>query len=347
MRLINKSIEELLDLEEELKETKSEEDGSIFRLISVYETLYRKISSEENHEYGASLNKIKAQLIHYLVQYGTYLKTVFQKDDDAAERNLRKATRYEKNLPIAYYRLGFLLQYKKENYADALQHFQAAIQSQEKCKNTKYLLSSQQLYNCHLYLANCGLFIAKKAQETLSTLELEANVEAVPQYITSPYYQLILENEDYLERHAYQITTLDGTRYGTKDQCEDMLEKIGTIILDLTGRRNIIVFNKKETTLSKNQTEMLRYFLLKSNSNNPLTKHDFYDLFANANHNGEIPTNTYIQNVTRLRGKLTSVGIGISVLENSSGARETGYYYNQFYPFVMMNRSDESFILNE
>lgn len=346
MRLMNKSIEELLDLEEELKETKSEEDGSIFSLISVYETLYRKISSEENHEYGASLNKIKAQLIHYLVQYGTYLKTVFQRDDDAAERNLRKATRYEKNLPIAYYRLGFL-QYKKENYSDALQYFQAAIHSQETCKDTKYVLSSQQLYNGHLYLANCGLFIAKEAQETLSKLEHDANVEAVPQYITSPYYQLILDNEDYLERHAYQITTVDGTRYGTKDHCEDMLEKMGTIILDLTGRRNLIVFNKKETTLSKNQTEMLRYFLLKSNWEKPLTKHDFYDLYANTKHREEIPTNTYIQNVTRLRGKLTGIGIGISVLENSSGARETGYYYNQFYPFVMMNRSDESFILNE
>jgi len=343
---MNKSIEELLDLEEELKESKSEEDGTISRLISVYETLYRKISSNENHEYGASLNKIKVQLIHCLVQYGTYLKTVSQKDDDAAERNLRKATRYEKNLPIAYYRLGFL-QYKKENYSDTLQHFQAAIHSQKKCIDTKYLLSSQQLYNCHLYLANCGLFIAKEAQEALSTLELKANAEKVPQYITSPYYQLILDNEAYLERHAYQMTTLDGARYGTKDHCEDMLQKMDTIILDLTDRSNLVVFNKKETTLSKNQTEMLRYFLLKSNREKPLTKHDFYDLFAGANHGGEIPTNTYIQNVTRLRGKLTAIGITFPVLENMSGVRETAYYYNHSYPFVIMSRSDESFILEE
>lgn len=346
MRLMNKSIEELLDLEEELKESKSEEDGTISRLISVYETLYRKISSNENHEYGASLNKIKVQLIHCLVQYGTYLKTVSQKDDDAAERNLRKATRYEKNLPIAYYRLGFL-QYKKENYSNALQYFQAAIHSQKTCTDTKYLLSSQQLYNCHLYLANCGLFIAKEAQETLSTLKLEANVEEIPKYITSPYYQLISDNEDYLERHSYQMTTLDGARYGTKDHCEDILEKKDTLILDLTGRQNLIVFNKKETSLSKNQTEMLRYFLLKSNRQKPLTKNDFYDLFAGANHSGEIPTNTYIQNVTRLRGKLTSIGLSPSVIENMSGVGETAYYYNQLYPFVIMNRSDESFILDE
>lgn len=336
--LKNNSIEELLDLEEELKESFSEEDGSISKLISVYEMLYKKISMDKTNEYLTSMGQIKSQLINYLVQYGTYLKTMSQKDNQSAVRCLKKAVSYEKRLPIAYYRLGFL-HYKMKNY------FQDALKFQKETEDMKYVLNSQQLYNCHLYLANCGLFIAKDAQEALSKLELKANVEEVPQYTTSPYYQLILDNENYLERHAYQITTKDGTRYGTKEDCEDMLENKDMIILDFTGRRNLLIFNGKEKNLSKNQAEMLRFFLLYSTGEKPLTKHHFYDLFSRGDKNGEIPTNTYIQNVTRLRTKLTEAGLNFPVIENVSGFRETAYYYNHLYPFVIMNRSDESFIL--
>ncbi|OLO25285.1 hypothetical protein BTR23_24950, partial [Alkalihalophilus pseudofirmus] len=168
------------------------------------------------------------------MKYGTYLKTVYQKDDRAAESCLKKAVRYETNLPIVYYRLGFL-DYKRKRYASALRHFQAAIEYQQHKENAKYEMTDQQLYNCHLYLANCGLFIATNAQEDLNKLELNVNVVEVPNYELSPFFEFIKGNDEYLERHAYQMVTSSGSQFGSKEQCESKLASRNTIILDFIG----------------------------------------------------------------------------------------------------------------
>ncbi|MFV8829544.1 hypothetical protein [Alkalihalobacterium sp. APHAB7] len=345
MLLKNKSIEELLDLEEELLEAKdAEKEGTFSKLISVYEALYRSISKEPSSEYAFSLEKVKKQLIFYLIKYGTYLKTVYQKDDYAAENCLKKAVRYEKQLPIAYYRLGFL-HYKKKSYSSALNYFQKAIHYQKNNENTEYRMNKQQLYHCHLYLANCGLFIAQKAQEELETLETSVKRQEVPNYQTSPLFDLIKANDQYLEHHAFQLVTQGNNQYCTKEECEEKGEAKHTIILDFTGRDHLLIFNGKECRLTKNQAEMLRYFLLYSNENHQVTKHDVYDLFSKSDENGEIPTNTFTQNVIRLRAKLKQVDINTPVIENRLGMSETAYYYNQLVPYLIMHRSDDSFIL--
>lgn len=144
MNVRNKSIEELLDLEEELLEAKdNEQDGSFQQLIKLYEELYKRISRDRENEYWASLENIKKKLVSYLVRYGSYIKTHYQKDDRAAERNLKKATVYQKELPIAYYRLGFL-SYKLNQYAEASQYFQKAKSYQKVCKEPEYRLNPQQ-----------------------------------------------------------------------------------------------------------------------------------------------------------------------------------------------------------
>jgi Tfp pilus assembly protein PilF len=97
-------------------------------------------------------------LISYLVRYGTYLKTQYQKDDYAAEHSLKKAIQYDRENPIAHYRLGFL-SYKKESYSSALVHFQNATHHQKTYSNNEYRLTNQQVYNAHLYLSNSALYI--------------------------------------------------------------------------------------------------------------------------------------------------------------------------------------------
>ncbi|WP_209121181.1 hypothetical protein [Alkalihalobacillus sp. BA299] len=62
------------DLEEELLLAKEseEQDGTFSKLISVYEALFRKISTDRNSEYSFSLEGIKKRLVSYLVKYGTW-----------------------------------------------------------------------------------------------------------------------------------------------------------------------------------------------------------------------------------------------------------------------------------
>jgi tetratricopeptide (TPR) repeat protein len=343
---MNNTIEELLDLEEELhSDEKVEKDGTLSQLISVYEALFKKISGDPTSEYAPSLENIKKRLISYLVQYGTYLKTVYQKDDFAAEHCLKKALRYERELPIAHYRLGFLY-YKRKNYTTALLHFQNALQVQKRGKYSEYQMNDQQLYNCHLYLANCGLFIAKNSKESLERLKPAVDLEAVPKYEISPLFQMITDIETYLKNHAFRIITNEGSSYGSREDCEDRLGLEQTIILDFTSRENILIFNGGETKLTKNYAELLRYFLIKSNEDTPVTKHEVYDLFGKADDHGEIKTNTFTKNVERLRVKLTLVGINMPVIETKNWRGETAYFYNHRFPFLIMHPIDESFILN-
>ncbi|MGD6967415.1 tetratricopeptide repeat protein [Rossellomorea vietnamensis] len=346
MSLEKKSIEELLDLEEELKaEMDLKENVSYAKLIRLYETLYRKIRREPNNEYKASLEKIRQHLIFHLVQYGTYMKTVYRQDDKAAENSLGKALRYEKNLPIVHYRLGFL-HYKQRSYTSALLHFDSALRFQMSHGFDKYRLNDQQLHNCHLYLSNCGLFIAKNTQEDLDNLNLNVDMKNVLHYEISPLYRLISENEQYLARHEYCKISLGSNEYCTKQDCEPAREEQETIILDFTEREISVIYNGIMNVLSRNRGEIFRYFLLKSNEAAPLTRHDFYDIFSVSGENGEVPKNTYTQNIRRLRAIFKEIGIKDDIVINKPGSSETAYYYNQKYPFIILHRSDDTFLLN-
>ncbi len=344
MTLRNKTIEELLDLEADFRVGSGRELENYHVLLSIYETLYKKIATDRDSDYAPSLPKIKETLIFHLIQHGTYLKTVYQKDDRAAEHSLTKALRYERALPIAHYRLGFL-HYKKKNYARALTYFQNAIHFQNEDGNKTYQLNTQQLYNCNLYLANCGLFVAKAAHESLEQLKATVDVQRIPDYDLSPLYHVIDENEWYLEQNAYIKITNDKQQYCGFDEYENHLDDKNTILVDLTSRENRLQFNGKETTLSQNHVELLRYLFLNSSNVNLMTKYDVLDLFPGYEQN-EIPTNTYVQNISRLKRKLTSIGIDTPVIENEQRGDTSGYYYNGQLPFCLIHRSDETFILS-
>jgi hypothetical protein len=344
--LRNKTVEELLDMEEDFKvEIQNEEKPFYYKLIDVYEHLYRALVKDPHSEYHSSLEIIKTKLISYLVKYGTHLKTVDQKDDYAAERSLKKAIGYEKKLPIAHYRLGFL-SYKKNNYIQALAYFQKALNYQKQECDSDYKLNHQQLHNAHLYLANCGLFIAKQAQEELEYLHLDVDLNKTLDYEVSPLYQMISNNDQYLANHEYLLITPGKEEYCSKEDIETVQDINETILLDYSGREYLLIFNGREKRLSKSHAEMLRYFLLNSKEHSPLTRHHFFDVFSVSGENGEVPRNTYIQNVRRIRHKLSEAGIPEEVLINKINRNETAYYYKQKYPYIIMQRSDDTFLLN-
>jgi tetratricopeptide (TPR) repeat protein len=348
MSLRTKSIEELLDLEEELHSSRDDEqDGSLDRLISLYDELYKRISSDRNSEYAQSLAQIKKNLISYLVRYGTYLKTVFQKDDNAASSALTKALRYDGRNPIAHYRLGFL-SYKQRDYSVALQNFQKSISYQKSYSNLEYQLNNQQLYNAHLYLTNSALYIAKEAQRSLERLPVVPNQAGVSNLAMSPFYEVIQRNEGYLQSQAFTIVSQDGKRTCSKDECERITESESalpnTLILYFSDRANYILFNGEEKSLSLNQAEMLRYFLLSSNEAVPVTRDKFFDLFQNARELDAVPLNTFVVNVRRLRGKLSDLRVP-AIIVNKLWERETAYYFNRQLPFAIIHRSDDTFIL--
>gem|GEM_PF-6734620 len=109
---------------------------------------------------------VEKKLVHYLIWYGTYLKTVEKKDFYMAEHCLMEALQIRPRLPVAHYRLGFL-SYRRKSYGNALTHFERAIASNEETVDKRYRLTHLQQYYARLYLANSVLYVARDAGESL------------------------------------------------------------------------------------------------------------------------------------------------------------------------------------
>ena len=348
MKLRNMTIDELLDLEQELltdSDLANEPIGRNHQIISVYEELYRKISKDKEGEYADLEPMIKKHLVSFLVRHGSYLKTEYKKDDRAAESTLKKALTYDRQIPIAHYRLGFLA-YKQKNYLQALLHFKNAHSYNRNGDNKQFLLTNQQNYHAQIYIANSSLHIAKAAQEIAARLEEETDVLTVPSQNLSPLYELIAKNEKLIEQNAYKIITEEGEKLCSKEHAEDLLDsEKHKIILYFSDRENMLLFSGKSKPLTTKQAELLRYFFLYTSNQHPATKHHVYDLYEGTNDNGEMPTNTYTQWIARLKEKLTQCHIPATIINNTRYRNQTAYFFEKNWPFLIIHRSDDTFIL--
>ncbi|MBM7647486.1 tetratricopeptide (TPR) repeat protein [Bacillus ectoiniformans] len=347
MRLRDKTIEELLDLEQDLHAAKEEEKtGSLYQIITVYEEIYKRIDRDRNSEYKDSLKIIKHQLVSYLIRYGSYLKMDYQKDDHLAESTLKKALTYDRQNPLAHYRLGFL-SYKKRKYVQALLHFQNAANSADRTCHRDYILNEQQLYNLHLYLTNSALYIAQKSTESLDRIQGPLNRGGVPHLEMSPMYKIIQQNEQILESQAFTKMTKSEEIQCSKEDCEEELDLAdpNTLILYFADLQNSVFYHQREMSLTKDQAEILRYFFF-STEERPVVKQDLYALFEQVNLNGEIEDNTFIQRMRRLKRKLVNFGLPETVIQNKRPSSEPAYYFDENIPFLVMHRSDRSFMLN-
>ncbi len=340
-RLKTMSMDELLDREVELRASRDvEQASSMNEAISVYEELYRRINPDKGSEYIQSLDTIREQLVLRLIRYGTYLKTEYQKDDRAAKRTLTKALNYDRTNPLARYRLGFIA-YKESDYMESLLQFQQALHAEER---EKYKLSSQQRYNAGLYLSNSALYIAQQAQASLETVEGDISKTGISSLELSPLYEIITKNETYLLNHAFSMTSQEGVKRCSKDDCEDLIDsdQSGTLILYFSDRNHAVFYKGKELQrLSINQAKMLRTFMLESNEERSATKYEFEDLFEMKVAGGEITDNTYITAVKRLREKLADDLIPTPIIVSKRYRNETGYYYNQTLPYLVIERADD------
>lgn len=334
MRLRDKTLEELEDLEQEL--SAQFEDPKYYRKIEVYKEMVRRLQQlvrQRQPEYQSTLDYVKKKLVHSLIYYGTYLKTVYQKDDYLAAKCLEEVLIYDNSNPIASYRLGFL-SYKVMHYSKAIHFFEDALNNHKYNKQLTYQLNSQQLVNAHLYLTNSALHIAKTTYEKMNQLP-KANNEDIPLQEFSPLFSKLVENEQYLASHAFYKVNREGTTTCSKVNCEELikLQPENTIILYFSDRSILAFFEGKEAELTPDQGNMLKYFLLKSSENRPATREAFSVVET-------IRLNTYIQSVGRLRNRLIQAGFP-PIFQTTRVRDETAYFYNGMYPFYVFYRVDE------
>ncbi|AST07071.1 hypothetical protein AF2641_09415 [Anoxybacillus flavithermus] len=345
-RLSQMTIDELYDRKEQLlEELNSDEakDWIYHEIVGVYEEICRRLSRcsiEERKEHG--FEQMKKKLVQYLIHYGTYLKTQLKKDERIAETAFKKVLKYDHGNPIAHYRLGFLA-YKKEEYAAAQCYFEKALEYQKGYSDSEFCLNERQLYYAHLYLANSALFVAEKTYRSL---------EKFPDYISdqekpaelSFLHEWLQRNEAILTMQAFTKWTSSGKEYCSKEQCEQVMmdPPKNTVVLYFSDHENVVSYDGREVCLPRDPAEMLCYFLVKTNEARPATKYDM-EVFFQPRQNAGILTNTFVQKVRRLREKLRCVQVP-ALIDSCQFRGETAYYYNGSVDYIVMYRSDYTFL---
>jgi len=333
------SVDRLINMEFNLTIAKNEDkENVITKLIDVQKALYSKLKKDRGNEYYSSVDKIKSDLIFNLVHYGSYLKMEYRKDDYIAEQTLRQVLMYDPKNPIAHYRLGFL-NYKGRNYHLAIVHFQNTLRYHKENPTTPYHLNQQQIYNTTLYLSNSALQIATEAYEELN--KMEGDFEQNPVNLElSPLYSMISNQEGQLRNNAFKILTKDSVKYGSIDDCEKIIDARNNdkVILYFSDYEIFVYFRDSHTTLPISRARLLKVFMLQSNKENPLTQNDL------SGEVGDVLPNTFTTRIRRLRDNLAGCNIPPVIIRTRPRERElrdTAYYYNHSFPFIIIQRTDQ------
>ncbi|MCL6615846.1 MAG: tetratricopeptide repeat protein [Anoxybacillus ayderensis] len=348
-RLTQMTLDELYHRQEQLLEELNSgeaKDWIYHEIVGVYEEICRRLSRcsiEERKEHR--FEYVKKQLVSYLIHYGTYLKTQLRKDERMAKTAFQKALRYDSENPIAHYRLGFLA-YKEEEYATAQRYFEKALEYQKTYSNPEFCLNERQLYYAHLYLANSALFIAEKTYRSLEKFPDYINDQGAPAEL-SFLHELLQRNENILTMQAFTKWTPTGKAYCSKEECEEIMmdPPRDTVVLYFSDRQNVVAYNGSEVCLPHDPAEMLCYFLVKTNEARPATKYDM-EVFFQSKQNVDIPTNTFVQKIRRLREKLRYVRVP-DMINSCQFRGKTAYYYNGSVDYIIMYRSDYTFMFRD
>lgn len=172
--------------------------------------------------YYHSLQYTKKLFVTYLVKYGTYLKMNQIKDDKIAISSLKNALSYERNIPIAYYRLGFLA-YKQGEYSQSVHYFQEALNYHKLGDDPSFSLNQQQEFHAHMYLANSALYVASSTYEVMEGLSY-SSAKQLPNLALSPLYETLRVNEQFLMNHAFYKSSKGHIETFSKDTCEEVAE---------------------------------------------------------------------------------------------------------------------------
>ncbi len=117
--------------------------------VNVHEQIYRRAG-----EIKLPANMVayyRNALLDVLLQFGTDLKGQWKANGEWAEREFQRALRLDRNLPIAYYRLGHIA-FNRRNFSEAIGYFQQALD----CAGLpKFSLQAYQADNAAKVLAYC------------------------------------------------------------------------------------------------------------------------------------------------------------------------------------------------
>ena len=339
MRIHRKTLKELEEMEIELLEQDESRDGHYSQLISVYKQMYmhlHKLCREQPEEYAHAFDYVKKQLVACNIKYGTYMKMGLEKNPHLAKLALQDALKYDRNNPIAHYRLGFLA-YQDRRYVQALSAFQAAIEHQPSYRHKDFVLNDTQLYYAQLYSINSALYIA---QQTQQAIRKPGNQPEQLAYESSPLLALIEKNEDQLLKQAFYHVSREGVKTCSIEECSRLVDEgweEPTLILYFADRATICSYAGEETTLSFDRADILRHLLLACSEKRAGTRNMFRSYFGERE---VVLGNTFRKKIQRLKEDLQKIGLGDVILQTTVN-NEAAYYVDASVPYIVLYRVDD------
>jgi len=330
-------VEELLVKDEQSQSYYSE----IVTILEQIKRTIRALMRTEPALYEEQLNEVERKLLSHYIKYGTFFKMSTEKNETLAINALQKAIKIDDRNPIAHYRLGFL-SYKNRKYTKAAEHFEKAINEHERYKDNRYLLTKQQLYHAHLYLTNSGLNIAYKTNKKMETLD-QYPFNSLQSYDVSPLFQMLNNNDNYLQRNAFYKLTREDVSQCSYDDSQEVLDNSppNTLILHFGDRSITCKFNREDTELTQDFADTLWHMLRRCTANSPGTRVTFRDFFSSYGSDNEVNPATFRQRMSRLSRKLAGkLHIEESILQTRY-RDETAYYFNENIPYIIMYRTDD------
>ena len=103
----------------------------------------------------------------------------------------------------------------------------------------------------------------------------------------------------------------------------------------------MVFYQESEAQLSIRQAEMLMLLMEQSSEERPATRHKFTDIITVNKKSGEVKANTLSKNVGRLKDKLDQGHLPVDIIRTKRYQDETGYYYDQTVPFMVIQRTDD------
>ncbi|AEH47526.1 MULTISPECIES: tetratricopeptide repeat protein [Anoxybacillaceae] len=152
--------------------------------------------------------EIENELIHLYVRFGEHFKMSNAPDPQLAKKYLQKALKRKPSHPVANYRLAHIY-YNEGRYAEAAYHFHQALSGErgESLNDTQAMLS-------HMFLVNCGIFLASNALKQMEKMEARPyDEETVERYRQAIFLYRI---EDF-HRALYRIITPNSDEIVTEE----------------------------------------------------------------------------------------------------------------------------------
>lgn len=260
--------------------------------------LKTKLRGAQERRDRDSIQFAQKALVTLYVRYGEYFKMSAKPDPMVAEHCLKKAISLQKDHPVANYRLAHLF-YQRKKFTAALVHFEQALAGSA----TEGLNESQEMI-ANMFMANCGLFLARQAFSELEASSDNPYIKYDEQLVGRYRGEMFEAIGGMFDNRFYRKITSDKEEFISDEKVQSILENnwlSQQVVLSSMDDGVHLYYQKYQPITLEPTAYRVLYFILRAG--NPLTGENVEDLFFHGL-GQEIDPDLIRQTISRLQRRI-------------------------------------------